>query len=116
MRGLYGKVLPEVICTDRGTKEQGQCGIPKAKLFRRDRVNDVNKGFVTSQFVLTSEKVQETISLPKTFIRIYWWFWQCACLLITLTKQRKYSNDKLDLIVKHMNNLFRLKQQTFYEK
>ena len=56
MRGLYGKVLPEVICTDRGTKEQGQCGIPKAKLSRRDRVNDVNKGFVTSQFVLTSEK------------------------------------------------------------
>ena len=89
MRGLYGKVLPEVICTDQGTKEEGQCGIPKAKLFRRDRVNDVNKGFVTSQFVLTSEKVQETISLPKTFIRIYWWFLAMRLLADNTNKATK---------------------------
>ena len=73
MRGLYGKLLPAVFCTGQGTKERGQCGIPKAKLSRGDRVNDVDKGFVTSIFPIRNA-LSATRKFHHTLVRLAYKF------------------------------------------
>ena len=48
MRGLYGKVLPEVFRTDQATKERDLCDENRRQFspVQTKHANEVNKGFI----------------------------------------------------------------------
>ncbi len=68
MRGLYGKVLPEVIRADRATKKRGLCDKNRRQYFpvqteQTRLIRDLLYGFDGSKFVLTVRKDQKTLFL-----------------------------------------------------
>ena len=76
MRGLYGKVLPEVFRTDRATKERGLCDKNRRQFVtvqteQTRLIRDLLHGFVGLQFVVTLYKRPKNAFAAKTFSRIY---------------------------------------------
>ncbi len=106
MRGLYGKVLPEVYRTDRATKERGLCDKNRRQYFpiqteQTRLIRDLLYGFVGSQFVLDFvEKKQKTLSLLQLSAIYTGGFWQCTCCnnkTITILQRKEFNLRKYNV-------------------